>query len=154
MDFRTPTKKDETLRPQPTESKDDHKSRKKYFGHLFVFIIFCVIIFQYYVYVFEVYLKKILSNYTPNLDCPYDQINFPITILLIFHILLVFLLWSLGVTMNTHPGEIPLYWVSNILIKGFLHRWRRLQTQALLPNMQRVQAGAFASLQCLQFMRT
>lgn len=27
-----------------------------------------------------------------------------------FHILLLLMLWSLIVTMNIHPGEIPLYW--------------------------------------------
>jgi hypothetical protein len=30
--------------------------------------------------------------------------------LVTFHILLFMMLWSLLVTMNTHPGEIPLYW--------------------------------------------
>ena len=62
MDFKTTLKNQETLKPQPSESKEDHKSRKRYFGHLFVFIIFLVIIYEYYVFVFEVYLKKILSK--------------------------------------------------------------------------------------------
>jgi hypothetical protein len=114
MDFKTPTKNTETLKPQPSENKDDHKSRKKYFGHLFVSIIFIVIIFEYYVYVFEIYLKKILSKILLILDHSLKEINSSVVILCIFHILLVLLLWSLGVTMNTHPGEIPLYWVSRI----------------------------------------
>jgi len=62
MDYKTPTKNNEALKPQQTESKEDHKSRKKYFGHLFVFIILVVIVFEYYVYVFEIYLKKIISK--------------------------------------------------------------------------------------------
>ena len=63
MDFKsTIPKKQEGLKPPPTETKDEHKIRKKYFGHLFVLIIFLVIIYEYYVYVFEIYLKKILSN--------------------------------------------------------------------------------------------
>ena len=32
------------------------------------------------------------------------------TLLIIFHISMFMMLWSLIVTMNTHPGEIPLYW--------------------------------------------
>ena len=62
MDFKTPTKVHESLKPQSTENKDDHKSRKKYFGHLFVLIIFFVIMFEYYVYVFEIYLNKVISK--------------------------------------------------------------------------------------------
>ena len=63
MDFKSSIpKKQEGLKPQTPESKDDHKMRKKYFGHLFVLIIFFVIVYEYYVYVFEIYLKKILSN--------------------------------------------------------------------------------------------
>jgi len=33
-----------------------------------------------------------------------------LSLLFIFHMLLLMMLWSLLVTMNTHPGEIPLYW--------------------------------------------
>jgi hypothetical protein len=32
------------------------------------------------------------------------------SLLAIFHFFLLMMLWSLLVTMNTHPGEIPLYW--------------------------------------------
>jgi len=32
-------------------------------------------------------------------------------VLLVFHILFFMMIWSLLVTMITHPGEIPLYWV-------------------------------------------
>jgi len=41
-----------------------------------------------------------------------------------FHILLLMMTWSLLVTMNTHPGEIPLYWVNLFIIDyiGVLHR--------------------------------
>lgn len=62
MDYKTPTKNNESLKPQQPESKEEHKTRKKYFGHLFVFIILVVIVFEYYVYVFEIYLKKIISK--------------------------------------------------------------------------------------------
>jgi hypothetical protein len=61
MDFKNPTKPKETIKSQATD-KDDNKSRKKYFGHLFVFIIFVVIVFEYYVYVFKIYLDKVISK--------------------------------------------------------------------------------------------
>ncbi len=32
---------------------------------------------------------------------------------------MILLVWTLGVTMNTHPGEIPLYWVRITIKKGF-----------------------------------
>lgn len=38
------------------------------------------------------------------------NINLIGTLLFFFHFLLLMMLWSLIVTMNTHPGEIPLYW--------------------------------------------
>jgi len=38
--------------------------------------------------------------------------NFRLGSLVGFHILLFMMLWSLIITMNIHPGEIPLYWVS------------------------------------------
>jgi hypothetical protein len=50
----------------------------------------------------------------------------PIIILFFFHILMILLIWTLGVTMNTHPGEIPLYWVRIDIDKGILYRRRRL----------------------------
>ncbi len=31
-------------------------------------------------------------------------------LLFIFHVLLLMMIWSLIITINTHPGEIPLYW--------------------------------------------
>jgi hypothetical protein len=33
-----------------------------------------------------------------------------LTLFFIFHVLLIMMIWSLFATINTHPGEIPLYW--------------------------------------------
>ena len=76
--------------------------RKKIFGKLFVVMIISLIIYEYYIFCIEIKFKHLLTS---------RNINFELFSLLIFHILLFLMIWSLLITMNTHPGEIPLYWV-------------------------------------------
>ena len=78
----------------------DKKKDKKYYGKFLILIIFIIICIEYYAYVFEVMIKYM------------NQKNFYliVTLLTIFHILLLFMLFAFVSTMNTNPGEIPLYW--------------------------------------------
>ena len=78
----------------------EKKKEKKYYGKLLIIIIFIVLITEYYAYVFEVMLKVM------------TQKNFKLilTLLVIFHILVLLLLMAFISTMLTNPGEIPLYW--------------------------------------------
>jgi len=50
-----------------------------------------------------------VSNHNNNIK--EQTINFRTFSVIGFHILYFMMLWCLIVTMNTHPGEIPLYWV-------------------------------------------
>jgi palmitoyltransferase len=76
------------------------KKKKKYYGKLLIIIILIVLCIEYYAYVFEVMLKYM------------TQKNFKLilTLLIVFHCLLLFLLMAFISTINTNPGEIPLYW--------------------------------------------
>ena len=78
----------------------DKKKDKKYYGKFLILIIFILICIEYYAYVFEVMVKYM------------NQKNFYLilTLLTIFHILVLLLLTSFISTMLTNPGEIPLYW--------------------------------------------
>ena len=78
----------------------EKKKDKKYYGKLLIFIIFIVISIEYYCYVFEIMIKSM------------NQKNFHLilTLLVVFHILLLLLLMAFISTMSTNPGEIPLYW--------------------------------------------
>jgi len=78
----------------------EKKKEKKYYGKLLIIIIFIVLTTEYYAYVFEVMLKVM------------TQKNFKLilTLLVIFHILVLLLLMAFISTMLTNPGEIPLYW--------------------------------------------
>ena len=78
----------------------DKKKEKKYYGKFLILIIFIVLSIEYYQYVFEVMLKYM----TPK------NFKFILTLLIIFHILLLLLLMAFISTMVTNPGEIPLYW--------------------------------------------
>jgi palmitoyltransferase len=78
----------------------EKKKEKKYYGKLLILIIFIVLSIEYYAYVFEVMLNVM------------TQKNFKLilTLLIIFHILILLLLMAFISTMMTNPGEIPLYW--------------------------------------------
>ena len=82
------------------QAAKEKKKEKKYYGKLLIFIIFVIISIEYYTYVFEVMIKYM------------NQKNFKLimTLLTIFHILLLLLLSAFISTMSTNPGEIPLYW--------------------------------------------
>ena len=76
------------------------KKEKKYYGKFLILMVFIIICIEYYSYVFEVMAKYI------------NQKNFYtiLTILIIFHIILLLLIMAFISTMFTNPGEIPLYW--------------------------------------------
>ena len=67
---------------------------------LTIFIIFVILSIEYYCYVFQIMIKSM------------NQKNFYliVTLLSIFHVLLLLLLMAFVSTMSTNPGEIPLYW--------------------------------------------
>lgn len=79
---------------------EDKKKEKKYHGKLLVFMIICVILIGYYTYVYEIIWRNITNNNMLIMDI----------LLIIFNVLIIMLLWCFIVTMNTQPGEIPLYW--------------------------------------------
>jgi hypothetical protein len=99
------------------------KEKKPYYGKTLVIVIVILIILEYYAYVlnrlenskgkinnlfFTKYFHKYISG-------KYNDENSNMIILVIFHILFFMMIWSLIVTMITHPGEIPLYWVIKII---------------------------------------
>ena len=81
-------------------SGKEKKKDKRYYGKFLILFVFVIISIEYYSYVFEVMIKYM------------NQKNFYtiVTLLTIFHILLLFLLMAFVSTMTTNPGEIPLYW--------------------------------------------
>ena len=78
----------------------EKKKEKKYYGKLLILIIFIVLSIEYYAYVFEVMLRVMNQK----------NFNLILTLLIIFHILVLLLLMAFLSTMSTNPGEIPLYW--------------------------------------------
>jgi hypothetical protein len=95
------TKKYQNENLKQAMDEKELSARKKFFGKVFIFLILSLIIYEYYVYCFEVMYR----NFSPK------NLNETLTKTFIFHFLLFMMVWSLLVTMNTHPGEIPLYWV-------------------------------------------
>ena len=81
-------------------SRKEKKKDKRYYGKFLILFVFVIISIEYYSYVFEVMIKYM------NLKNFYTIV----TLLTIFHILLLFLLMAFVSTMTTNPGEIPLYW--------------------------------------------
>ncbi len=78
----------------------EKKKEKKYYGKLLILIIFIVLSIEYYAYVFEVMLNVMTQK----------NFNLILTLLVIYHILILLLLMAFISTMSTNPGEIPLYW--------------------------------------------
>ena len=78
----------------------EKKKEKKYYGKLLIIIIFIVLSIEYYAYVFEVMLNVMTQK----------NFNLILTLLVIYHILILLLLMAFISTMSTNPGEIPLYW--------------------------------------------
>ena len=78
----------------------EKKKEKKYYGKLLIFVIFVVLSIEYYQYVFEVMLGYMTQK----------NFRLILTLLIIFHALVLLLLMAFISTMSTNPGEIPLYW--------------------------------------------
>jgi palmitoyltransferase len=78
----------------------EKKKEKKYYGKLLILIIFVVLSIEYYQYVFEVMLGYMTQK----------NFRLILTLLIIFHALVLLLLMAFISTMSTNPGEIPLYW--------------------------------------------
>ncbi len=76
------------------------KKQKRYHGKYFVVIVMVVLVIEYYSYTFHILLPNITKKNS----------NKIYLYLLIFNILVGIMLWAYFITMNTHPGEIPLYW--------------------------------------------
>lgn len=95
---------------RPSSKTNDHmnndpnspeKIKKRVSGRLLIMLIIFVIIYEYYTYVFLLHPLNTsdLANFKPKFFA-----------VLIFHVLLIMMLWCFIVTMKTIPGEIPLYW--------------------------------------------
>ena len=84
--------KEETLRDE---------SFKKIYGKFFILLIIFAICLEYYFFIFEVCYSFIL----------YKNYSQYFILVILFHFLLIMMLWCLITTMTTHAGEIPLYWV-------------------------------------------
>lgn len=98
------------MEPQNNEEQDQandqlspsnpKEKRKKYNGKYLVFVIFIVILSEYYCYIFQIMLPQL----------SHSNLWVIITLVAIYNLLLGMMIWSFLITMNTHPGEIPLYW--------------------------------------------
>ena len=78
----------------------EKKKEKKYYGKLLILVIFIILSIEYYQYVFEVMLGYMTQK----------NFRLILTLLIIFHALVLLLLMAFISTMGTNPGEIPLYW--------------------------------------------
>jgi hypothetical protein len=63
MEDKTNQKKHLT-KEKDTQNEKGIKSKKKYFGKLFVVLIFSVIFFEYYIYMYQIMWKRLTSNIT------------------------------------------------------------------------------------------
>ena len=81
---------------------NDFKKRKekKYYGKFLVFVVLTVLCIEYYIYVFEIMFNNLTKDNSTKITA----------LLIIFHILMFMLVWAFLTTMNTNPGEIPIYW--------------------------------------------
>ena len=76
------------------------KKKKQYYGKVFVGIIITVISIEYYCYVFEIMLGSLNSN---------NKLTI-FSFIFVFNFFVIMIFWSFYTTMDTRPGEIPLYW--------------------------------------------
>lgn len=70
-------------------------------GNIMVGLVFMVLIFVYYVFV--------VLNWAPRVENT-SLLPLTIAVLVIFHVLAFFLIWSFVQTIITDPGEVPIYW--------------------------------------------
>ena len=95
------TKQDKNENLKKVNAEKESSVSKKIYSKVFVMFIISLILFEYYIYCFEIKFKNFTSK----------NLNYELFSIFIFHTLLFLMIWSLLITMNTHPGEIPLYWV-------------------------------------------
>ena len=92
------------LNPENPSPENDlekaHKKTKRYHGRYFIVMVLSLIIIEYYLYTFQVILPNLNDN---------NFINITL-ILFFFNIIIFMMLLAYFITMNTHPGQIPLYW--------------------------------------------
>jgi palmitoyltransferase len=86
--------------PQENEIEKTRKKSKRYHGRYFIAMVLSLVIIEYYFYIFQIIL--------PNLN-ETNLINILI-IIFFFNVIIIMMLWAYFITMNTHPGQIPLYW--------------------------------------------
>jgi palmitoyltransferase len=104
----TPPKNQADSKANLNPEEKEMKAKRKYYGKIFVTLIFSLIFYEYYIYVYQIMWKKTNSNLI-NFTLANNYMSVLIC-LAGFHLLLFMMIWSLIVTMVTHPGEIPLYW--------------------------------------------
>jgi hypothetical protein len=83
------------------EANQDKLPKKRISGKLLICLIICVVIYEYYVYVFL--LKPVSLSDIKNFSSRFIVVIF-------FHISVFMMLWCFIVTTKTIPGVIPLYW--------------------------------------------
>ena len=81
-------------------SDPDKKKPKKNYGKLLILLIIIAIIIDSYTYIYEIMFKSLTSKNTTII----------VSLIAIFILILILLLWCFITTMNTNPGDIPLYW--------------------------------------------
>ena len=81
-------------------SDPDKKKPKKNYGKLLILLIIIAIIIDSYTYIYEIMFKSLTSKNTTII----------VSLIAIFTLILILLLWCFITAMNTNPGDIPLYW--------------------------------------------
>ena len=79
----------------------------KLIGNLFVLFVLLVIAFIYYTYVVLIFGPRTYSKTGGVISLE----SVPILLVLVFfHVIFVFLLWSFFQSMTTDPGQVPVFW--------------------------------------------
>lgn len=86
---------------EETSAENDKLPKKRISGKILIGLITCVIVYEYYVYIFLIKQLSLVDV---------TKLSSKLYFIAIFHILLFMMLWCLIVTMKTIPGIIPLYW--------------------------------------------
>jgi hypothetical protein len=63
--------------------------------------------------------------------------------MIIYHVILVLLLWSIVMTMSTDPGKVPVQWVRILYNLGI---YNECNIKKILFNMPFIQTGTYTSL--------
>ena len=86
--------------PQENDIEKTRKKSKRYHGRYFIAMVLSLVIIEYYFYIFQIIL--------PNLN--ETNLIHILIIIFFFNVIIIMMLWAYFITMNTHPGQIPLYW--------------------------------------------